>query len=127
MDHDVGSVEHIMPEWDLLNINKIDDAAVYQSIGNIAGSASDHKSKADVLIAFKCWTEDEVGRDAQQQADTDQAKKLVYKKYPMPHSRVCLRISYKEEFYWTIYLLFEERIAHRNDFLPLPSYRLFYL
>ena len=75
MDHDVGSVEHIMPEWNLLNINKIDDAAVYQSIGNIAGSASDHKSKADVLIAFKCWSEDEVGRDTQQQADTDQAKK----------------------------------------------------
>ena len=75
MDHDVGRVEYIMPEGDLLNINKINDAAVDQSIGDIAGAASDHKPKADVLIAFEGRIDYQVGRDAHQQADTDQAEK----------------------------------------------------
>ena len=75
VDHDVGRVEYIMPEWDLLNINKINNAAVDQSICNIAGAASDHKPKTDVLIAFEGRIDYQVGRDTQQQADTDQAKK----------------------------------------------------
>ena len=75
MDHDVGRVEYIMPEGDLLNINKINDAAVDQSIGDIAGAASDYKPKADVLIAFEGRIDYQVGRDAHQQADTDQAEK----------------------------------------------------
>jgi len=66
VDHDIGSIEYIVPVGDVLYVDEVDHAAIHKSIQYIAGPATDDEAEADILIALDCGTEPEIGAHADQ-------------------------------------------------------------
>ena len=66
MDHDIGSIEYVVPVGNVLDVNKVDHASIHKSIKYIAGPATDYETEADILITLDCRTEPEIGAHADQ-------------------------------------------------------------
>lgn len=76
MDHGIGSVEYVVPVGDMLDVDKVDHAAIHESIQNIAGTTTDYETEADIFIAFDGGAEPEIG------AHTDQQNNAYRGEYP---------------------------------------------
>ena len=74
VNHDIGGIEDVIPEGDVLYIDEVDDAAIDESVGDITGTAAYYEAEADVFIALQVLAEPEIGADPQKQADTDHAE-----------------------------------------------------
>ena len=61
MDHDIGCIEYVVPVGNVLDVDKVDHAAIHKSIKYIAGPATDYETEADILITLDCGTEPEIG------------------------------------------------------------------
>lgn len=52
MNHDVSGVEDIVPEGDVLHIDKVDDTAIDEAVGYVAGATAYHEAETDVFITL---------------------------------------------------------------------------
>jgi len=74
MYHHVGGIKDIVPVRDVLNVDKVDDAAVNQAIDNIAATSPYNETETDKFIALHRIAEPQVSRDRNHQSYTDQSK-----------------------------------------------------
>lgn len=84
MHHDVRRVEYVMPEWNALHVDEIDDAAIQQSIQDIAPAASDDKSEAKVFVGLHIAAPPQVHH---QGADQQKAEESEYPAMPLEHAK----------------------------------------
>ena len=80
MDHDIGSIEYIVPVGNVLNVDKVDHAAIYKSIQYVTGPATDDEAETDILIAFDRRAKPEIGAYADQKRDANRGK---YSTHPL--------------------------------------------
>ena len=64
MDHDISGIEYIIPIGNMLYVDKVDNATVYESIQYIAGSTPDYEAEANILIALDWGAEPEIDAHA---------------------------------------------------------------
>lgn len=84
MDHDIGSIEYVVPVGDMLDVDKVDHASIYKPIQYIAGAATDYETEANILIAFYSGTEPKIGAYAYQKRNANRSK---YRAHPLQHAK----------------------------------------
>jgi len=52
VNHDIGSIEHVMPIGNVLNIDEIDHATIDKTVKDIAGTPANDKTKTNIFITF---------------------------------------------------------------------------
>lgn len=62
----------------MLNVDEVDDAAVQETVENIAGTTTHYKTETDVLDARQIVGKPEIGADCGEQGDTDQPEQPAH-------------------------------------------------
>ena len=75
MDHDIGGVENVIPVRDVLNVDEINNAAVNESVQNIAGAATYDKAKTNILKALNVFAKPQIERQPTQYTNIKERKK----------------------------------------------------
>ena len=88
MDHDIGCIEYIVPVGNMLDVDKVDHAAIDKPIEYVAGAATDDETEADVFVAHYRWAKPEIGANAQQKRDTDHRENSTHALQHAEHAAV---------------------------------------
>lgn len=76
--HYIGCIKYVVPERYVLDVNEVDNAAIYQAIYNIAGPATDDKPKADIFVALNRFAECEIEADNTEQRHTQKTEEHTH-------------------------------------------------
>lgn len=60
MDHDIGSIENVVPRRDVLDVDEINHAAIQQPIHNVAATTTGNESEADIFVGLYFFTAKQV-------------------------------------------------------------------
>ena len=90
MEHYVSHIEDVMPIWDLLYVNEIDNTAVDDPVENIACSTAYDEAKEDIFDWANSAALDQIQYQPSQQ---DQAERCKDPSAPLKHPKHSAHIS----------------------------------
>ncbi len=93
MDHDIGSIEYVVPVGDMLNVDKVDHATIHKSIQDVAGPSADDEAEANILIALDRRTDPEIGAYAYQKCDANRGKHPAHSLQHAKHTAMITDMS----------------------------------
>ena len=74
MYHYIGSIEYVVPEGNMLDIDEIDDAAIDEAVQDIADASTSDEAEADIFMALNSATSPQVNNQGCDQAHAEKSK-----------------------------------------------------